>query len=103
MTLLTQAPNNIPLINILLEKSSEVEPNGDNLPMRNLVLKLAVNKVQHILLHKYLLNLLTIVLPHYQQMSGLLNLRLIIKHIGPEPHIILQQKQPNDRNRQRYR
>jgi hypothetical protein len=64
VTLFVQAPNNVSLIDILLDKSVEIESNRDNLPMCNLVLELAVNKMQDFILHKYLLYLFTIVLSH---------------------------------------
>jgi hypothetical protein len=77
----------------LLHEASEIEGNGDNLVMGDLVLQLAINKVQDILLTKYPLNLLAIVVPHYQQVRRTLYLCLVVKNFSPEPHIVLQQEQ----------
>jgi hypothetical protein len=95
VALLVKPTHHIPLVDILLHEASKIEANGDYLLMGNLVLQLAVNKVQHILLTKYPLNLLAIVLPHYQQVRRTLYHRLVLKHFSSEPHIVLQQEQPH--------
>jgi hypothetical protein len=96
VALLVKPTHHIPLVDILLHEASKIEANGDNLLMGDLVLQLAIHKVQHILLTKYPLNLLAIVIPHYQQVRRTLYLCLVVKHFRPEPHIVLQQEQSNN-------
>ena len=101
VALLSEAAHYVTFAYVLFHEASEVQADGDDLLVGDLVLQLAVDKVQHIVLTKYFLYLLATVLPHDQQVRRALDLRLAIKHFRPEPYIILEHEQPCNRHRKR--
>jgi len=97
---LTEPADDISLAQVFSDETVVVKPNRDDLPMSDLILKFPVDEIMRSLVYEYFLYFLTVVLPDYQYMSRLFNLRLRVENFHSEKDVIFKDKQSNNRKRE---